>query len=132
MKDKIFNECLARMKMLELSEKCIGAFKNGKIWESEGIGALYEVNEEEQKYIDDFESKNEGYRVYHMIHNMTEFGELYSLLYVGVDEEEWEEDKEDLKNGYAFVYVKNVTDDYCSEFGTISFKSSFGGLIRTY
>ena len=39
------------MKMLKLDKSCIKAFKNGEIWESEGFGALYEINEEEQKIV---------------------------------------------------------------------------------
>ena len=49
MEEKIFNECLERMEILKLSKQCISAFKSGKIWESESIGALYEVNEKEIK-----------------------------------------------------------------------------------
>ena len=132
MEDKIFNECITRMELLKMSKDCIDAFKNGKVWESEGIGALYEVNDTEQKYINEFEEKNKGYRVYHIIHNLTDFGELYSLLYVGTSEDEWEDDKIDLKDGYAFVYVKNITDEFNSEFGSIMIKPNIGGLIRVY
>lgn len=130
MKEKIFNECLERMEILKLSKQCISAFKNGKIWESESIGALYEVNEEEQEIINNFEKEHEGYKVYHLIHNMTEFGELYNIFYVSTDENEWEQDKEDLKQDYAFVYVHNKSADWCSEFGSIAVKKNIGGLIR--
>ena len=47
MQEKIYNECLERMKLLELSNQCVNAFKRGKIWKSESIGALYELNEKE-------------------------------------------------------------------------------------
>ena len=96
MEEKIFNECLERMEILKLSRQCISAFKSGKIWESESIGALYEVNEEEQEIINNFEKEHEGYKVYHLIHNITEFGELYNIFYVSNNENEWKEDKEDL------------------------------------
>lgn len=127
---EIFNECITRMEILNLSRQCIGAFKKGKIWESEGIGALYEVNEDEQKIIDEFEKEHNGYKVYHLIHNLTEFGELYSIFYVSTNEDEWEQDKQDLKEGYAFVYVYNKDDEFCSEFGSIGFKRNIGGLVR--
>lgn len=130
MEEKIFNECLKRMEILELSKQCISAFKNGKIWESESIGALYEVNEEEQEIINNFEKEHEGCKVYHLIHNITEFGELYNIFYVSTDENEWEQDKEDLKQDYAFVYVYNKSADWCSEFGSIAIKKNIGGLIR--
>ena len=130
MEEKIFNECLERMEILKLSKQCISAFKNGKIWESESIGALYEVNEEEQGIINNFEKEHEGYKVYHLIHNITDFGELYNIFYVSTDINEWEQDKEDLKQDYAFVYVYNKSADWCSEFGSIAIKKNIGGLIR--
>ena len=130
MEEKIFNECLERMEILKLSKHCISAFKSGKIWESESIGALYEVNEEEQEIINNFEKEHEGCKVYHLIHNITDFGELYNIFYVSTDMNEWEQDKEDLKHNYAFVYVYNKSADWCSEFGSIAIKKNIGGLIR--
>lgn len=130
LENEIKNECLERMKILNLSYKCIQAFKGGKVWESESIGALYELNEEEQKIVNDFEEEHKGYKVYHLIHNITDFGELYNIFYVGTDKEEWETDKEDLREDYAFVYVYNKTDNWCSEFGSIAIRKNIGGLIR--
>lgn len=129
-KDERFIEAIERMKLLKLDKQCIEAFKNGKVWESEGFGALYEVNDEEQKIINKFEASHEGCLVYHMIHNKFEFGECYSMLYVSSDKEEWQQDKDDIKDGYVFAYVENIDDDWCSEFGSIAVKSQFGGLIR--
>lgn len=127
--NKKYDEALKRMKMLKLSPGCIKAFKEGKVWLSEGIGYLYEVNEQEQKIIDDFEKKYNS-KVYHMIHNRTEFGELYSILFVGQYEEEWEMDIEDIKHNIVFTYVLNKTFDDCSEFGSIMVRPNIGGLIR--
>ena len=130
MEDKIFNECLRRMEKLNLSKQCINAFKKGKVWESENIGALYELNEEEQKIVDNFEREHENYRVYHVIHNLFEFGEVYSLLYVDTELEEWEYFDSDLQDNITFVYAYNKTDNNCSEFGSIGVKSNIGGLVR--
>ena len=129
-KEERFKEAIERMKLLKLDTPCIEAFCAGKVWESEGFGALYEVNDEEQKIIDKFEANNEGCLVYHMIHNKFEFGECYSILYVSSDKEEWEQDKQDIKEGYVFAYVENIDTPYFSEFGTIAIKPSFGGLVR--
>lgn len=123
-------EAVERMKMLKMSKQCIDAFTKGVVWESEGIGALYECNDNEKELIKAFETSHEGCLVYHMIHNMTEFGELYTMLYISPNEEEWAEDREDIKNGYALAYVRNVTDEFCSEFGTVAIKPSIGGLVR--
>lgn len=132
MKEKIYNECLRRMEQLKLSRNCINAFKKNKIWESEWIGALYEINEGERKIVEQFEKEHEGYKVYHMIHNKFEFGEVYSILYVGIEEYEWEFFDKDLKNGTTFVYCYNKDFEEYSEFGSIGIKSNIGGLVRTY
>ena len=131
-KEERFNEAIERMKLLKLDKQCIEAFTKGKVWESEGFGALYEVNDEEQFIIDKFEAHHEGCLVYHMIHNKFEFGECYSILYVSPDKDEWEDDKDNIKEGYVFAYVENIDDDWCSEFGSIAIKSQFGGLMRLY
>lgn len=123
-------ECIKRMEMLKLDRHCINAFKRGEIWESEGYGTLYELNDKEKKMVEEFEKNNPGCMVYHLIHNVFEFGECYSMLFVGNEVGEWELEKEELREGYVFSYVKNVTDEYCSEFGSIVVRPSFGGLIR--
>ena len=129
-KKERFIEAIERMKMLKLDKCCIETFTKDKVWESEGYGALYEVNEKEQKIIDKFEKTYEGCLVYHMIHNKFEFGECYSILYVSKNKDEWQRDKDDIKDGYVFAYVENIDDDWCSEFGSIAIKPSFGGLVR--
>ena len=129
-KEERFIEAIERMKLLKLDNSCIEAFAKGKVWESEGYGALYEVNQKEQELIDNFEKNHPNCLVYHMIHNVFEFGECYSMLYVSGDKEEWEQDKQDIKDGYTFAWVENVDLDWCSEFGSIAIKPSFGGLIR--
>ena len=129
-KEERFIEAIERMKMLKLDRKCIETFTKGKVWESEGYGALYEVNQEEQEIIDNFEKNHPNCLVYHMIHNVYEFGECYSMLYVSSDTDEWQQDKEDIKDGYVFAYVYNKDCEWCSEFGSIAVRPSFGGLVR--
>ena len=129
-KEERFIEAIERMKMLKLDRKCIETFTKGKVWESEGYGALYEVNQEEQEIIDNFEKNHPNCLVYHMIHNVYEFGECYSMLYVSSDTDEWPQDKEDIKDGYVFAYVYNKDCEWCSEFGSIAVRPSFGGLVR--
>lgn len=129
MKEKQFEEALRRMEILKLSKQCVNAFKKGIVWESEGIGALYECNEQEKQYIKEIEERYD-ILVYHMIHNVFEFGECYTMLYVSSDESEWKYDCKDIADGYVLSYVKNVDDDICSEFGTVYVKPSIGGLVR--
>ena len=45
--------------------------------------------------------------------------------------DEWEYDRNDLTEGYALAYVKNMDDDMCSEFGSIFIENRYGGLVRT-
>lgn len=124
-------ECLERMKLLKLDKPCIDAFKQGIIWESEGYGALYELRPEEQQIIDVFEHEYPSCKVYHVIHNVFDFGECYSLLYVDEEEKDnWEEEKQELQDGYAFIYAANIDNPWCSEFGGIGIKSQFGGVVR--
>lgn len=123
-------EALNRMVMLNMSRQCINAFKRGEVWESEGIGALYECNDKEKQYIAEFEKAHDAV-VYHMIHNITEFGELYTMLFVSKYKSEWTSDRYDLEDGYALAYVKNITAPECSEFGSVGIRPSIGGLVRT-
>ena len=131
-------EALLRMKKLDLHENAIREFKEeGKLNLSEGrslygkvpVGVLYWLNEEEQKMVTEFE-KEYGGKVYHVIKSNTTFGLLYSLLYVSKNPDDWERDNADLEEGYAFVYVKNATDDFLSELGEIQIKPAFGGVVR--
>jgi hypothetical protein len=123
-------EALERMKILKLHPNPIREFKSGKLNMSESGGILYHLEEEEEKIVKIFEEKH-GCVVYHLIKSFTGFGTLLALLYVGKEKEEWEQDKEDLKEGYAFCYVENLADKWCSEFGTIGVKPQFGGVART-
>lgn len=130
-KEQQKQEAIERMKMLKLSPNIIKEFeKENTLNLSENGGILYWLDSDQQAIVDEFETEHDAL-VYHVIHNFTEFGGLYSLLYVSKHEEEWETDREDLKDGYAFVYVKNVDDNWCSKFGSICIKPQYGGLVRT-
>ena len=124
-------EALNRMRMLDIYSPAIKEFeKENIINKSEHGGLLYWLDENEQEFVKEFEEKYNAI-VYHIIHNYTEFGELYSLLFVSQHKEEWDWDNEDIKNNIAMVYVKNIDEDAFSEFGSIGIKSQFGGLVRT-
>ena len=128
-------EALLRMKKLDIHENAINEFlRERKLNLSEPgfgnkVGVLYWLNDDEQKMIEEWEQET-GNVVYHVIKNNTQFGLCYSFLYVSSDPEEWLMDNADLEEGYPFVYVKNVTDDWCSEYGRIGIQSAFGGVVR--
>ncbi len=69
--------------------------------------------------------------VYAITHEFAEFGECYSFLLVPEYKDEWNNLIYKTRNNtyYVFAYVWNVTDNNCSEFGTIEIQS-FGGGIR--
>ncbi len=123
-------EALERMKKLRIHENAVKEFaENGKLNLSER-GILFWLNEAEEKMVRDWEKKT-GNIVYHVIKNNMVFGLCYSFLYVSKESEEWELDNEDLTDACPYAYVKNVDDDYCSEYGRIGITPRFGGIIRT-
>ncbi len=124
---------ISAMKSLDIYKPYIKKFeKDGTVTLFERFGGYYidEDNEQELlKKIREFEAEY-GSIVYAVTHTMTEFGELYEFLCISKYEEEWEDTLADIKDGYAFSYVWNKTDDYCSEFGTIIVNSIGGGIAR--
>ena len=98
---------------------------------SEPWGGLYEfsANEELNAKIKEIEEEY-GLLVYAVLHGNYEFGECYSLLYVPKQRAEWNNDKDELLDGWAMAYVWNKSVDYCSEFGSIGVSPLFGGLRR--
>ena len=99
-------EAIERMKMLQLHTNIIKEFeKDGTLNLSENGGYLYWLDSDQKAMVEDFEREYKAL-VYHVIHNYTEIGEMYSLLYVSKDENEW-------------------------GFGSIGVKPQYGGLVRT-
>ena len=124
-------EAIERLKFLEMHPNVIYDFKVHKIInKSESIGILYWLDEDEQAFVDAFEAEHNAV-VYHIIKTNTIFGVMLSVFYVSQYECEWELDRADLAVGTQLVYVKNLSDDFCSEFGSIGFRKNIGGLIRT-
>ncbi|MCM1220791.1 MAG: hypothetical protein NC548_40500 [Lachnospiraceae bacterium] len=69
--------------------------------------------------------------VYAITHEYTNFGECYDFLLVSNYPEEWNGIVQNNGNKhYAFAYVWNKTDDWCSEFGTVAVQSFGGGIKR--
>ncbi len=69
--------------------------------------------------------------VYAITHEFTQFGECYSFLLVTNYKSEWK-NLVVTENGthYAFAYVWNKDDEWCSELGTVGVKSFGGGITR--
>lgn len=129
-REEQLKECLNRLKLSGLCQEVIADFQKGELYKTERLGILYYLNERELAVVRDFEKKHNAV-VYHTLHTTTEFGELLAILYVGQYKEEWQTDREDLKQGIAFSYVHNLTCPEYSEFGSIGFTPKYGGLVRT-
>lgn len=121
-----------------LKIKCFPAYKeafrrSNTITMYEGIGGYYVDEENEPELMEKIAEVEEKYggMVYGVIHQRTEFGELYSMLW----QTKWKEDDkycvQEWNNVYyVHSYVWNKTDDWSSEFGDIGIVERFGGLIR--
>lgn len=106
------------------------AFKNGTITMYEGFGGYYVEDEHLLKIIRDVEEQYDG-TVYAVIHDFTNFGEMYTLLWsTGYEEDVDYSIEEDNGTYYAMSYVYNKTVPEFSEFGTVGIKPMFGGLVR--
>ena len=57
---------------------------------------------------------------------------LDSLIIVSQYDEEWELEKDDLKDGYLMTYTINYLNPEFSEFGSIAYEhTKHGGIVRT-
>lgn len=129
-KEKMMQEAVKRMEALHIISNAISEFKKGIINKSEYGGFLYWLNDKEKELVKKFQ-EDTGAIVYACILNHMEFGDCLSLLYVSPHEEEWEYDREDLKDQCPFVYVHNFNAPELSEYGHIGICPRFGGLART-
>lgn len=122
------------MKALDIYKPYIKKFeKDGTVTLFERFGGYYidEYQEPELlKKIRKFEAEHECI-VYAVTHEMFWFGECYTFLVVSKYEEEYEMTLEGVKDGYAFAYVWNKSDEMCSEFGDVGIKSFGGGIARS-
>lgn len=125
-------EALKRMDILNLHPNVIKEFKEQGVlnYSYSVLGFLYWLTEETQARVNAFE-KETGYLVYHVIEDETSIGRLITFLYVSTDSDEWEQDKQDLREGFALTFVVNANDELCSEFGSVGLKSVNGGVVRT-
>lgn len=131
MKEKMKEEALRRMKLLNMHGNAISEFeKEEKLNKSVVAGILFWLTEEEKQLVNQWQEET-GNLVYHVIENQFEFGHCYSFLYISKYEEEWEMDRELIKDNISYAYVMNTDDDMCSEIGTIGIFPKIGGVMRT-
>ena len=121
------NEAVKRLKMLFEDSTVPDAFeKTGTVYLCDHPdGRPIPIPEEMMDDLRQLE-KEHGLLVYLVIADSWS----YSYLYVSKYKEEWEMDVNDLGEGYPVVYVENLEDPECSEFGSIRIFPNGDGLIR--
>ena len=127
-------EAINRMKMMKIIPDAIKQFKNSdKIMVSEPpIGGLYYIEPELQEFVNNFEKENDAL-VFLVVRAFTNFGKMDSLLFVSDYKEEWEMDRDDIRDNICMSYTINYDMPDCSEFGSIGYKKMpSGSILRVF
>ena len=122
-------EALRRMEWWKLHPNVARDFKKGVLNISEFMGALYWLDDDDKKLVDDWAEKT-GNLPYHVIKSFLEDMELLTILFVEPDKGEWELNKEDSVYFTQFAYVINKSVPHFSEYGSVALKPCFGGVVR--
>ena len=132
MKQKQKTKAIELLKQLNIYKPYIDGFeKDNQVCFYENYAGFWVYQEPEVEAKMKALEKEYGCTVYAITHEFTPFGECYSFLIVTAYEEEWDRSVVSEKNKhYAFAYVWNKDDDWCSEFGTIALQSYGGGIKR--
>ena len=132
MKQKQKTKAIELMNQMGIYKPYINGFeKDDQVCFFEQFGGFWVYQEPEVKAKMKELEEEYGCKVYAITHEFTQFGECYSFLIVTAYEEEWDRSVVSEKNNhYAFAYVWNKDDDWCSEFGTVVVKSFGGGIKR--
>ena len=127
-------KAIGTMHKLDIFELYIKEFEETQtVCLFEGFGGFYIENYNEPQLLEKIKEVESDYGiiVYAVTHELTEFGEIYDLLYISKYTEDWKYSIE--KDGityYVSAYAWNKSDDFCSEFGTIGVVSRGGGIAR--
>ena len=124
-------EALERMKAMNIFGQAWEKFRRGNhVMVSEPpFGGLYYLSDA-QKAIAKRLWEEHGALVYMVVRSCCQDMVMDSYLYVSDHKEEWEADRDDIHEGYAFTWTENVTYPELSEFGIIEFCRRGGGIIR--
>lgn len=150
MKEKRFEIACERLdymvKSLHLCKEVYTDFKDNNLchytermpFGNASVGILYWLNDNGgcPDYV--VEKKNEietkyNVTVYAVTHEYLDFGECWDFWVItDEDVEEYDYYKDEFESySYTMAYVYNVSEPSFSEFGTIGFTCSGGGMIRT-
>lgn len=133
-REELKKHCIDNLNRIGSYKPYTNAFKKGTITKYEGYGGYYLDPSYDDTLIECIKETEEQYggMVYAVIHQYTDFGEIYTMLWASGYEEDYEYDVEDGDRGtyYVMAYVWNKSYEECSEFGSVGIKPAFGGLIR--
>lgn len=127
---------LENMRQLNIYSPYIKEFReNDVVTMFEEYGGFWATAENGEKALEQLIKQHEdetGDLVYAVTHELTEFGELYSMLVISsyAEDAKYCKIKNEGKDNFAFAYVYNVTCPDCSEFGDICVRSFGGGIKR--
>jgi hypothetical protein len=126
-------QCLEK---LDIYKPYINKFKSkaGTPCFFEGFAGFY-VDQEPEIYNKMKEVEAEfGCLVYALTHEITNIGETWTMLCVPKDNDGVDDviGRFSNKEFYAYAYVWNKSDDWCSEFGDVVVKSFGGGIKRIH
>ena len=132
-REQMKEEAIARMELLHIHPNCIDDFKQADLVSYSRYGILcWWITDEQQNRVQEFE-KQSGNLVYHVIDDhYVQLGRMLTLLYVSPYMGEWERDRKELEAGEPLVYVANLSDEICSEYGHVRIVSSNDGLRSTW
>lgn len=115
--EEMIQEANRRMRILQLHINARNEFKDEhRINKSDdNMGILFWLDEKEEEMVKKLEKKY-NFMVYHIIHSYSNLGETYEILFIENNKEEWFDEREDLKKGYARARVEVLNHPENSEF----------------
>ena len=147
-REEMKEKALKRIEQLGLKQKGLDTYavfkEHNLVYYSEHTpygGMLYTLPDNIKRFVNELECKS-NLLVYHAIHTPTNYGNMWSLLFISSNDEDMAYDDEMMELEVAFykagkndfitiyAYVYNETEPMFSEYGNIGVREVNGGLIR--
>ena len=112
--EEVRKEAIKRMKLLELKDEVIHEFKDNNILYVSNLGGNLAITDIEQKQLIRELEEDKNILIYHLIHQTTQNRDVIYCLFIDTNKENWEADKEDLKNQFAlticYTKIKSINE----------------------
>jgi len=136
LKERMKNEAIRRLELFEVLTDVVDCFdKSNQIYYSERVSASYQAalfwlnnKPDWAEKIKKLEEKH-NILVYHAVFYHMEWGDMLDLIYVGSEEDRWEEEYDDLKDGYAHIFYINLPGEKISG-GYGVYEPAMGGFRK--